>query len=44
MISGSGEFVDSSLINNPQTFITTIGLYNDAVINKNKYGNYKIDY
>ena len=30
MISGSGEFVDSSLINNPQTFITTIGLYNDA--------------
>tara|TARA_R110002153_G_scaffold66131_2_gene176826 strand:+ start:6449 stop:7489 length:1041 start_codon:yes stop_codon:yes gene_type:complete len=30
MISGSGEFVDSSLINNPQTFITTVGLYNDA--------------
>ena len=30
MISGSGEFVYSSLINNPQTFITTIGLYNDA--------------
>ena len=30
MISGSGEFVYSSLINNPQTFITTIGLYNDS--------------
>jgi hypothetical protein len=30
MISGSGEFVHSSLINNPQTYITTIGLYNDA--------------
>ena len=30
MISGSGEFVDSSLVNNPQTFITTVGLYNDA--------------
>jgi hypothetical protein len=30
MISGSGEFVYSSLINNPQTFITTIGLYNEA--------------
>ena len=30
MISGSGEFVYSSLINNPQTFITTVGLYNDA--------------
>jgi|TARA_B100000900_G_scaffold249925_1_gene212849 hypothetical protein len=30
MISGSGEFVHSSLINNPQTFITTVGLYNDA--------------
>ena len=30
MISGSGEFVYSSLINNPQTYITTIGLYNDA--------------
>lgn len=30
MISGSGEFVHSSLINNPQTFITTVGLYNDS--------------
>ena len=30
MISGSGEFVYSSLINNPQTFITTVGLYNDT--------------
>ena len=30
MISGSGEFVHSSLINNPQTFITTVGLFNDA--------------
>jgi len=30
MISGSGEFVYSSLINNPQTFITTVGLYNDS--------------
>jgi hypothetical protein len=30
MISGSGEFVYSSLINNPQTFITTVGLYNGA--------------
>jgi len=30
MISGSGEFVYPSLINNPQTFITTVGLYNDA--------------
>jgi len=30
MISGSGEFVYSSLINNPQTFITTVGLYNNA--------------
>jgi len=30
MISGSGEFVYSSLINNPQTYITTVGLYNDA--------------
>ena len=30
MISGSGEFVYSSLVNNPQTFITTVGLYNDA--------------
>ena len=30
MISGCGEFVYSSLVNNPQTFITTVGLYNDA--------------
>jgi hypothetical protein len=29
MISGSGEFVYSSFLNNPQTFITTVGLYND---------------
>jgi hypothetical protein len=29
MISGSGEFYYPSLINNPQTFITTVGLYND---------------
>jgi len=30
MISGSGELVYSSLINNPQTYITTVGLYNDS--------------
>lgn len=30
MISGSGEFVYSSLVNNPQTFVTTVGLYNDS--------------
>jgi hypothetical protein len=29
MISGSGELVYSNLINNPRTYITTIGLYND---------------
>tara|TARA_B110000977_G_C11028955_1_gene474403 strand:+ start:320 stop:1369 length:1050 start_codon:yes stop_codon:yes gene_type:complete len=29
MISGSGEFVYSSLINNPQTYVTTVGMYND---------------
>jgi hypothetical protein len=29
MISGSGEFYFPSLINNPQTYITTVGLYND---------------
>ena len=29
MISGSGEFYHPSLVNNPQTFITTVGLYND---------------
>lgn len=30
MISGSGDFVYSSFVNNPQTYITTVGLYNDA--------------
>lgn len=29
MISGSGEFVYNSFVNNPQTYITTVGLYND---------------
>jgi hypothetical protein len=29
MISGSGEFYYPSLVNNPETFITTVGLYND---------------
>ena len=29
MISGSGELVYPTLINNPQTYITTVGLYND---------------
>jgi hypothetical protein len=29
MISGSGDFVYSSLINNPQTYVTTVGMYND---------------
>lgn len=29
MISGSGELVYSTLINNPQTYITTVGLYNN---------------
>ena len=29
MISGSGEFYHPSLVNNPQTYITTVGLYND---------------
>jgi hypothetical protein len=29
MISGSGDFVYSSFVNNPQTYITTVGLYND---------------
>jgi len=29
MISGSGEFYYPSLINNPQTYITTVGLYNN---------------
>ena len=29
IISGSGELIYSTLINNPQTFITTVGLYNN---------------
>lgn len=29
-ISGSGDLVYSTLINNPQTYITTVGLYNTA--------------
>jgi hypothetical protein len=29
MISGSGDFYYPSLVNNPQTFITTVGMYND---------------
>jgi hypothetical protein len=29
MISGSGDLVYSTFINNPQTYITTVGLYND---------------
>ena len=29
MISGSGDLVYSNFINNPQTYITTVGLYND---------------
>jgi hypothetical protein len=29
LITGSGEFVYSNFINNPQTFPTTVGLYND---------------
>jgi len=29
IISGSGEFIYPSLVNNPQTYITTVGLYND---------------
>ncbi len=29
MISGSGDFVYNTLINNPQTFPTTVGFYND---------------
>jgi hypothetical protein len=29
MISGSGDFIYSSFINNPQTYPTTVGLYND---------------
>jgi len=29
IISGSGEFIYPSLVNNPQTYPTTVGLYND---------------
>ena len=29
MISGSGDFNFPSLVNNPQTYITTVGMYND---------------
>jgi len=29
MISGSGEFVYSNFVNSPQTYMTTVGLYND---------------
>lgn len=29
MISGSGDFTYSSFVNNPQTYVTTVGLYND---------------
>jgi hypothetical protein len=29
MISGSGDFNFPSLVDNPQTFITTVGMYND---------------
>jgi hypothetical protein len=28
MISGSGEFYYPSIVNNPQTFVTTVGMYN----------------
>jgi hypothetical protein len=30
IISGSGDFIYPSLVNNPQTYITTVGLYNDT--------------
>lgn len=30
MTSGSGDFIYSNFINNPQTYPTTVGLYNDA--------------
>jgi len=30
VINSNGEFYYTSLVNNPQTFITTVGLYNDA--------------
>jgi hypothetical protein len=29
IITGSGEFIYSNFINSPQTYITTVGLYND---------------
>ena len=29
IISGSGALLYSTLINNPQTYMTTVGLYND---------------
>ena len=29
IINNAGEFYHSTLVNNPQTFITTVGLYND---------------
>ena len=29
MISGSGDFYYPTLVNNPQTFVTTVGMYND---------------
>jgi len=29
IISGSGEFIYPSLVSNPQTFPTTVGMYND---------------
>jgi hypothetical protein len=29
IINSNGEFYHTSLVNNPQTFITTVGLYND---------------
>jgi hypothetical protein len=29
MISGSGDFYYPSMVNNPQTFVTTVGMYND---------------
>ena len=29
MISGSGDFYYPTLVNNPETFITTVGMYND---------------
>ena len=28
-ISGSGELVFPTLVNNPQTYMTTVGMYND---------------